>query len=303
MSGLEPSLLKLILVITLTAPDLEAVEQAYTGELGYELVERGTVGPDLARAWDARAMAGRPSLLLRPASKEPIYLRFVEAERSEGYSAMKTHGWNAIEMLATDPDEAARRMRAAPSRFRIVGEPRPLGPNSPIRAMQVVGPAEEVLYLTRPGGDAAATLGTAQSFVDRPFIIILGGPNLPALQQFYARHFRIPVAAAGQARMTVLNKAHGLDIETTHPLAMARLSPRFALELDGYPDTATARPRRAGELPPGVALVGFEVDALDRFATMLVAPSQKVAQAPYNGRRVGVMRGPAGELIELVASP
>lgn len=303
MSGLEPSLLKLILVITLSAPDLAAVERAYTGELGYEVVERGSVDSNLAAAWDARAMAGRPSLLLRPASKEPVYLRFVEAARSDGYAAMKTHGWNAIEMLAADPDEAARRMRAAPSAFRIVGEPRPLGPNSPIRAMQVVGPAEEVLYLTRPGGEAAASLGTAKTFVDRPFIIILGGRDLTAMREFYGRHFQIQVGQPGQARMTVLNKAHGLDIETTHPLAMARLSPRFALELDGYPDGATDRPRRPGELPPGIALVGFTVDSLERFSAMLVAPSRKVAQAPYDGRRVGVIRGPAGELVELVASP
>jgi hypothetical protein len=216
---------------------------------------------------------------------------------------MKTFGWNAIEMLAQDPDEAARRLRAEPSPLRIVGEPRPLGPNSPIRAMQVVGPAEEVLYLTHPGGEAAASLGSAKSFVDRPFIIILGGADLPALQKFYADNFGIAAGNVIMARMTVLNKAHGLDIETTHPLGMARISPHFALELDGYPETASPRVQPQGELPPGIALVGFAVDSLERHASQLLAPPRKVREAPYDGHRVGVMRGAAGELIELIEVP
>ncbi len=296
-------MLKLILIVTLSAPDLAAVERAYTQSLGYEVVDRGQVSTDLAQSWGAKATGGRDYLLMRPASKEPVYVRFVQAPRVSGYAAMKTFGWNAIEMLAQDPDEAARRLRAGPepAPFRIVGEPRPLGPNSPIRAMQVVGPAEEVLYLTRPGGDAAATLGTASSFVDRAFIIILGGPDLPAMQRFYEENFGIAASKPMMARMTVLNKAHGLDIETTHPLGMARLSSRFSLELDGYPETATPRPQPDGELPPGIAVVGFEVDSLEPFAGKFIAPPRAVTQAPYDGRRVAVMRGPAGELIELVA--
>lgn len=294
-------MLKLILIITLTAPDLAAVDHAYTQSLGYEIVERGRISEDLALAWGAKAEKGRDYLLMRPASKEPVYLRFVQSKPVDGYAAMKTFGWNAIEMLAQDPDELARRLRASPSGFRIVGEPRPLGPNSPIRAMQVVGPAEEVLYLTHPGGAAAASLGTAASFVDRPFIVILGGADLPAIQHFYNENFGTPIGKLTTTRITVLNKAYGLDIETTHPLGMARISPRFSLELDGYPAAATPRAHPRGSLPPGIAVVGFEVESLEPFRSKLIAPPRKITQAPYNGSRVGVMRGAAGELIELVA--
>lgn len=296
-------MLKLILIVTLNVPNLADVDAAYTESIGYRTIDRGTISAELAQVWATPALAQRPYLLMQPASGEPVYLRFVQSPAVPGYAAMKTHGWNAIEMLAQDPDEMARRLRAAPSRFRIVGEPRPLGPNSPIRAMQIVGPAEEVLYITKPGGEAAQQLGTASTFVDRPFIIILGGPDLPAMQRFYSETFGIPAGAAIQARMTVLNKAHGLDIETTHPLAMARLSARFSLELDGYPPTATERPRLSGELPPGIAMVSFETDSLDRLAERLLAPAARIAQAPYDGRRVGILRGAAGELLELVEAP
>ena len=118
--------------------------------------------------------------------------------------------------------------------------------------------------------------------------------------QFYNEVFEMPVATPGTARMTVLNKAHGLDIETEHPLAMARLPKDYALEIDGYPDTATIRPQRQGELPPALAMIGFEIDSLDGLGRPLLAPAKAIHARPYNGRRVGVMRGAAGELIELI---
>lgn len=291
-------MLKLILIITLGSPDVAAIEQAYERSLSYSVVERGHVAKDLATVWNAPRMAGRPYALMKPASDANVYLRFVQVDAPEDYVPMKSFGWNAIEILVQDPDALAERFKTPDSPFRIVGVPRPLGPNSPIRAMQVVGPANEVLYLTRipPGSGRHA----AQTFVDRPFIMIVGGPDFAAMRKFYGDTFGLAVSPASKARMTVLNQAHGFDIETTHPLSMARLSPEYSIEIDGYPKTATARSTRPGELPPAVATVGFEVDSLDAWKVSLLAPARAVASAPYNGRRVGVVRGAADEFLELV---
>jgi hypothetical protein len=275
------------------------MEQAYSGWLGYTAAGHGKVDKELAAVWAAPAMAGRPYVLMQPESKEKIYLRFVQVAPAPGYVPMKTFGWNAIEMLVQDPDALATRLAKPGSPFQIIGQPRPLGPNSPIRAMQAVGPAKEVLYLTRvpPGAEGRAG---ARTFVDRPFIMIVGGPQLDSLRDFYGTHFGAAIGATAQARMTVLNKAHGFDIETTHPLAVARLSPQYSIEMDGYPKTATERPTRAGELPPAIASVSFEVDSLDAVKAPLLAPARAIASQPYAGRRVGMLRGAAGELIELV---
>ena len=48
-----------------------------------------------------------------------------------------------ITLCAPDLQEMERAYRR--SGFSVVGEPRPLGPASPIRAMQATGPAHEVL--------------------------------------------------------------------------------------------------------------------------------------------------------------
>jgi len=292
--------LKLILIITLGAPDVGAMEQAYSQWLGYTAEAHGKVEKDLAAAWAAPRMEGRPYVLMQPESEEGLYLRFVQVDAAKDYVPMKTYGWNAIEILVKDPDELATRLAKPGSPFEIIGQPRPLGANSPIRAMQVVGPAKEVLYLTRIPPREGDVRASAQTFVDRPFILIVGGPNPDGLRDFYGTSFGAAVGGANQARMTVLNKAHGLDIETTHPFSMARISAQYSIEMDGYPDTAIQRPVKKGELPPAIASVSFELDSLDSVKVPLLARPRAVKSKPYDGRRVAVARGAAGELVELI---
>jgi hypothetical protein len=294
-------MLGLILLITIGAPDLGVMENAYTKVLHYSVIERGSIPADLATIWAAPKMRGRQFVLLQPESKANIYFRFVQVDAFPDYRPMSTFGWNATEILVQDPDALAQTIREPGSGFAVVGEPRPLGANSPIRAMQAVGPAREILYLTRIPSDSA-TARSARTFVDRPFIIILGTPDLAKTQGFLHDRLGLQVGNAGQARMTVLNKAFGLDIETTHPLAMARISPEYSIELDGYPEAAMERPQRDGELPPAMSLVTLERESLEPFRGMLLAPARRINAAPYGGRRVGVLRGSAGELIELVES-
>jgi hypothetical protein len=243
---------------------------------------------------------------MQPESKAPYYLRFVQGESIDGYVPMQTFGWNAAELLVQDPDELARRFREQNSHFRIVGEPRPLSATSNIRAMQVIGPANEVLYLTRipppePGQPGPARR-TATTFVDRPFIVILSGPDIDRLRNFYESTFDVSVSEASRARMTVLNKAMGLDIETTHPLAMARLTPEFAIELDQYPPQATERPQREGELPQAMAIVSIQVDDLDELSDHLLADPVTRSDFPYAGRQIAFIKGANDELIELIQS-
>jgi catechol 2,3-dioxygenase-like lactoylglutathione lyase family enzyme len=296
----------MLVIITISAPNLELIEESYSESLNYEVVERGQVTDELASVWNAPRMAGRDVLLMQPESKANFYLRFVQVDAVDGYGAMKTFGWNATEILVQDPDELAKQLRANNSAFKIVGEPRTLSATSDIRAMQVIGPADEVVYLTRipesSDNKSVNAMASATTWVDRPFIVILGGPDINAIRSFYQDNFGLTIAEPGRSRMTVLNKAHGFDIETTHPLTMARISEEFAIEIDGYPAEATTRAQRFGELPPSMSMVGFEVDSLHGLEKHMVAPARTISSAPYNGRTIAVLRGPAGELIEVIES-
>lgn len=292
-------MLQLILIITLGVPDPSLMERAYAHSLSYSVAAQGEISPALASVWNAPRMAHRKYVLMRPASRANIYLRFVQVAPAPGYIPMKTVGWNAIESMVQDPDGLAQRLGGQDSPFRILGRPRPLWPGSPIRAMQVVGPANEVLYLTRvPGSSGHGTRAT--TYVDRPFVVVLGGTDLDVMRRFYGAMGLSVAGGTMQARLTVLNKAFGFDLETKHPIGMARVSDQYSLELDQYPESASIRPTRPGELPPAIAMVSFEVNSLDQVKAPLLAPSKAISSLPYQGRRVGVIKGPSGELIELI---
>jgi catechol 2,3-dioxygenase-like lactoylglutathione lyase family enzyme len=294
--------LKAILAVTILSPDLEVIEQAYAKWLGYRVAERGVVSEELATLWGSPAGAGRPYLLMQPESGERVYLRFIEAGPVALVEPMKTLGWGSTELLVTDPDALAARLEGSP--FKIVGPPRPLSVDPKIRAMQVVGPANEMLYLTRlPPGAAGFDLGTAQTFVDRVFIMVVGGRKMEAMIEFYDGLLGLPATKPFPAQVTVINQAYGLAPEHKITMALAPLPKRFLVEIDEFPPQGVERPRPEGELPPGVAMVSFEVESLDAPGLEPLAPPTRIDSAPYAGRRSAIIKGPAGELLELVETP
>jgi hypothetical protein len=126
---------KSILVVTVTVAQLQGLPEAYESYLDYELVETGQVNEATAKTWGAPDAAGRDYALLQAASREPVYLRFVESEQPDSYSPMTTHGWNAIELLVADPDAVNDRLTRSP--FEIIGPPMTSGmlrmPRAPCR--------------------------------------------------------------------------------------------------------------------------------------------------------------------------
>ena len=268
--------------VTYTVPDLQAVEAAYVGELGYRVLQRGVVGAQMAASLQAPAEAGRPLLTLGPASGEAARLRFIESPAATGWRALTTFGWNATEFVVQDVDALADRLNSGA--FEIIGPPKGLTRFPMIRAMQAIGPAGECCYFTEVGPGSGLDLAPALSFVGRVFIVVAAGPDADALLTSYAR-FDNETDAPVATPVRVISDAHGLPAETLHRHGLIRLGGGALIELDAYP--SSARPRRCGqgELPPGMAAVSFEVEE---------------GQARGAGAG-GCLFGAAGERIELVA--
>jgi len=291
-------MLSAIVAVTLLVPDVDAVEQAYQHTLDYQTVERGELPAAQAERWGATALAGREFVILQPGSGEPVYLRFVESD-APAAPPMRGLGWNATEILVEDP--AALAARLDDRKFRVIGPPAPLEFNPAVVAMQVLGPAGELLYFTRmPEGKSKFGLGSARSFVDRVFIVVLGVHDVRATLGYYAATFGLPVTEPGPTRVDVLADAWQLPRERTFLLGIARLPERFLIEVDEYPAEATARAAADGELPAGMAMVSFTVPSLEPYLGQLLVPPAPLAGPPYDGRRAGVLRGPSGEHIELI---
>ena len=286
-------MLKSILIVTIAVFNLNSVETAYEEYLDYATVEHGVVTEDLSAAWATPAMAGHDYLIMKPASDAQVFLRFVENPPVDGYAPMTTHGWNSTELLVQDPDAMAERLADSP--FKIIGGPKDLwiAPDAP-RAMQAIGPGNEVVYLTR---NVDFEINTP---VDRMFIMVVAGPSMDDMSAFYRDRLGLEVSEATPFQITGITNAQGLPAETTYPLAVATVSQEFLLELDEYPPSAPPRPVADGHLPPGIAMVSFEVTDLDALDVEWRATPRAIDGFPYDGRRVGVTRGAAGEWIEMI---
>lgn len=286
-------MLGVIRAVTTVVPSLEPVEAAYARWLDYVPLARGRVPPASAGSWGAPAVAGRPYLVMGPASGEPVFLRFVEGPVPAGYRALTTHGWNATEILCEDPDALAARFAASP--FRIIGEPRSLTRFPMIRAMQVLGPAGECLYFTRVGAGSGLDLAAARGFVDRVFIVVAGGAPLRPMLRWY-QAFGNALDPPASTPVRVLSWANGLPEDSLHAHALLALGDGTHVELDEYPAVCGPRPVADGELPPGMAMVSFAwrgAAAPDGCPGPALLPGAAGAQAV-------TVTGPAGERVELI---
>lgn len=290
--------LKRIRIATIGAPDLGAIESLYKDWIGYVVVERGTVAKELAESWGAPKSAGRPFIVMQPESGTDVFIRAVEIDPVPGYKAMTTWGWNAIEIIVDDPDALYEKLLDSP--FTLLGEPKGLKNYPSIRATQFKGPAEDVLYFTAETGDRTKSLlPRPGAFIGRVFIMVVAGPDIKALQDWYCDTFDMARGAINNSPVDLINTAQGLPLGSERPLTIVGMSEHGnILELDGYGDNTSARPHNDGQLPPGIAMTSVMVESLDDLNIETIT-----APVTYGDTRMATVIGPAGELLELIEGP
>lgn len=293
--------LREIRVVTHCVANLDTEIDTWSQYLGYSLRDKGQLSAQLCAAWGAAAETGKNYAIMAPASGVPVYVRFIETGERVGYWPPVTWGWNATEILVQDPDELARQLDNSP--IQRFGGPADLYSSAKApRAIQTLGPSGAMLYFTRllPGGSRYGLHG-AKTPVDRIFNVVLGGPSLKALCDFYRDKLGLRVGDPMGFTMTLAAQACDASPDTEFPICVAPLRVRNSiLELDEYPENATPRERDADCIPGGMSMVGFDAPALDNFPAPLRADPTVITEFPYEGRRVAVAEGPAGEWLELI---
>lgn len=285
---------------TVGAPDLAKFEEWYVRWLGLTVRERGRVSAAVAASWGTPKTAGRPYILLSPDANPDVFIRAVEVDPTSNYKAMTTWGWNAIEIIVQDIPALHAKLKQSP--FTFIGEPAPLGRYPTIVAMQVKGPAEDILYLTCETGDhTKSPLPIAKSLVDRIFIMVGGGPDVVKMQGWYADTFNMKRNAINDATTDIVRKAQGKTMKDPLPTTLLYLKNHGnIMQLDGYTHAATARPRADGQLPPGIAMTSFAVASLDSLNVKFQSGPTRLDGGAYAGHRAGTTVGAATELVELI---
>lgn len=283
--------------------DLVSETDIWSQHLGYELISQGTLPADLCAAWGTPGEIGHRYSLMAPASDTKVYIRLVETEARVGYWPPVTWGWNATEILVQDPDQLALYLEGTP--IKRFGGPANLYPHPKApRAIQTLSASGAMLYFTRilPGGSRYGLHG-ARVPIDRIFNVVLGGPSLDDLCDFYRNTLGLRVGAPMMFTMTLAAQACDAPPDTPFPICVASLKARSSiLELDEYPENSKPRPRPEGCLPGGMSMVSFTTPDLDALPVATRSQPTSIAESPYNGRRTAVIEGPAGEWLELIES-
>ena len=246
--------------VTYSATDIDAIEETYSRYFGFQTISKGALPDALAQSWGAPASAGRRELIMQPESSAKSFYRYVESDPVEGFKPLRTYGWNATEIIVEDLDALHERLKDSP--FKIIGTPAVLAFDftDAISAMQVVGLAGDVIYLTHvaepvPGFD----LPTADCFVDRTFVSILGGQSLDDMSKFYNETFGLSTTPPMDGTIRVINWAFDRPEGTKTTITTTALPDACLIELDKFPEGTVERPlsRRLfttgpghGDLPP-----------------------------------------------------
>jgi catechol 2,3-dioxygenase-like lactoylglutathione lyase family enzyme len=280
-------------------PDMGAALIDYQGHLGLKLVDRGAVSDALANSWGCPAIAGAAMATLQPISGAHCYVRLVEQAVSDDFKPIRTYGWAAYEMSVQDVYGWPAKLDG--SGFTVVGPPKEIEGLPYFVPMQVTGLGREMLYLNEVRQNTPSSdLPPAHSPVDHMFIVILACTDMAEAINWYREKLDLDLGGEYDINYTMINQSFGLSDGTQHKLAMVQKGRLPIIEVDGYPAGATTRPRQAGMLPPGNALVTLAVDSLDDLSVDWIMPPTFQQGPLYAGARSATVRGPAGELLELV---
>ncbi len=291
--------MNLIRAATLTVSNLANSIELYTSYFAYSVVEQGYISAELASSWGTPNSAGRPFAIIQPSSGAEVYIRFIEQPRVDDYTALRSYGWNAIEICVQDVLAANEFVKDSP--FEIIGPPNKIPGLDAIHAMQIKGPDEEIIYLTQINSDLPQyKLPRAQTLIDKLFILVMACSDLDYSAQWIQKMCGLAFGRDMEIPYTMIAKAFGTPLDELHRICTLVHGTEVFLELDQYPKPTEKRPRHAEMLVPGCAIGTLYHPDFDSLpGPWFTEPVQRDGVL-YRNKRVGILQDPDGTLIEMV---
>jgi hypothetical protein len=267
----------IICAITLIVPDLAGALRVYQS-FGYSLLAQGNLTEaDEVVQRDAR-FANCAYARLDLNSELNQILELVEYTNCVRHEPFALPGWSAIELLVCDLDVV--REQVLQLALPIWGEPQALSFTENIRAMQVIGPANELIYFTEQLAPVDAwPLPQAQTQFDQCFVAILCSHQIELSVQFYAALLKQSKPAVIESRVIGLSRLGGLQPDALHSISAMPLTRGHWLEFD---QSLRSDERRDGEVASGIFSISLRSDIpLEHHAEMSVGTLKSVNRACY----------------------
>ncbi|MDG2461818.1 MAG: hypothetical protein P8M73_13135 [Luminiphilus sp.] len=151
-----------------------------------------------------------------------------------------TPGWSAMEVLVKDLDALHKVL---PAGFTVLNPPAALSFSDQIRAMQVAGPAAELIYFTEVAGEVPGfELPSATHQVNQCFVMINAVTRIERSVAFYAHLLNCEPPTPMPARVSILSRTNGLDEDYRHDIAPIELGPGQLFELDQWVERPISPP-------------------------------------------------------------
>jgi hypothetical protein len=225
--------------LTLRVPSLAEAVAAYHA-LGYEDAGESSAATVALSDPDLEGLPHHSIVM----SEDPFQtLTMVEWE-GEVPTPFAAPGWSAMEVLVKDLDALFEQL---PDAFTVLNPPAALSFSDQIRAMQVAGPAGELIYFTEVSGEVPGfALPKPTQQVNQCFVMINAVTDIQRSIAFYAGLLQCDAPSPMPARVSILSRTNGLDEEQRHDIAPIALGPGQLFELDQW----VVRPQDSGSAMP-----------------------------------------------------
>jgi hypothetical protein len=301
-----------VLMQTVSLRDLDGGAASLVEDLGFERRASGAVDEELSRIWGVSAGAHSRYAVLSPPGASRGWIRLVQGPDDDQTGTFHKRGLFNAELLTRDVDGLFARLRGS-SRFRAVSEPHTYdlsgaGGGAVSRSFATRGPGGAGFFFTQYlKVPPPRTLPVCETPVGSMFNAAVSTDLQLPVEIFYEKILGMQLRLRGRLTQPSVNRIIGLPDDCGFMMLVYKGEEDGLIEVDIHEHDVPAAPAWPEDrLRPGNSMLTLETRDLDGVlgraaeAGFTGTAPEAVPWGPYLGRRVAVLRGPAGERVELV---
>lgn len=303
-----------VLMQTVSLRGFDAGVSALCDELGFEIRSSGLVDAGLARLWGATPSARSRFAVLSAPGASRGFIRLVEGPEDDETGTFHKRGLFNAELLTRDVEGLFARLSGS-SRFKVVSELNTYdlsgaGGGAVSRSFATRGPGGAGFFFTQYlKVPPPRTLPVCETLVGPMFNAAISTDRQPPVEAFYETILGMRLRLKGRLTQPTVNRIIGLPDDWGFMMLVYKGEGEGLIEVDIHEHDVPADPPVGDDrLRPGNSMLTVETGDLDLVLRRAAesgfsgTPAEAIAGFPYEGRRAAVLRGPAGERIELLAA-